>query len=509
MDPSTQDQVAFWRTLAERLRDGRSLTEAFGEAASQREDTVFAEVAAAAVQRAQEGGGLAETIAEFPDLFEERVVKAIAEGERSGLLDVAMIRVAKALEAGDLGVLAAPAAEEIDATQEPQVKEYVNRTILEAIRSDATDIHFDPTEDGRGRVRVRIDGVLHEAGRPPEGMFPKVVRCLKVMSCLDVAERKLPQDGRVGLKVEGQAVNLRLSTLPTYCGERVMARVLARQNVPLELPRLGLDEEDLANVRRLCHLPCGIVVVNGPTGCGKTTLLYSMLREIDRHRCCVMTVEDPVEFAIEGVAQLQIRPPVGWTFARAMRAMLRQDPDVILVGELRDLEMMNLAVQIAMTGHLLLTTLHARTSVGAIRRLLDCGLEPFMINSTLQAVVSLRLVRLLCDRCKQPAEPDEAAMSPEAVQIVSALKDAEFHRPVGCEHCRQTGYRGRTGIYEVLIIDEAVRGTVSKPPDTAAMLDAARRSGMKTMLADGLEKAARGVTSIEEVCRIAPRAGHV
>jgi len=508
MNPTRQEQVTFWRTLGAALKAGRPLTRCLDEVASVLAGTAMEAVCRATIERLAGGATLSRALLEFPGLFDARVVRVVAAAEEGGILDVESERIAAALAADDLDRLDADAESAEPTAQDGPAADYVRQLVLTAVSSRASDIHVEATQDGRGRVRLRVDGVLREQDPPAEGLFGAVVARLKTAAALDVAEARLPQDGRFSLQVEGDSFDLRLSTIPNVWGERIVCRVLARRNIPLGLGHVGLDDDDLAKVRRLCELPSGIVIVNGPTGCGKTTILYSMLMEINRPEVCVMTAEDPVEVTFEGLSQLQIKPSVGLTFARAIRSMLRQDPDVMMVGELRDLETMQLCVQVALTGHVLLTTLHAQTSVGAVRRLIDCGVEPFLVNSALEGVVTLRLVRVLCPKCRRPAEPAEHCLSPEAVRIIDALDAPAFCEPVGCEHCGGSGYRGRRGIFEVLAMDERIRRAVGKPVDTGAIREAARASGMTTMLADGLAKAARGVTSVREVLRVVPPEEH-
>ena len=385
-----------------------------------------------------------------------------------------------------------------------KAREWVNQMIVRAVEARASDIHLDSTEDRRGRVRFRIDGVLQDSDRPPGGLYEEIVARIKVMADMDVGETRLPQDGQIKVSVNRAELDLRVCAVPAFYGERIVLRVLGGDAVALSLDHMGLLDEDKATLRRLCRLPNGIIVCSGPTSSGKTTLLYSMLLEVDRDKCCVMTVEDPVEYSFSGMGQIQVDARRGLTFPRAIRHILRQDPDVIMVGELRDLETLELCVQASLTGHLVLTTLHAATSPGALKRMLDMGLPPFLVNDTTAAVISQRLVRVFCPECKGPATPSEHSMRPEAVEFISARPDAQFHAAAGCEHCRGTGYRGRTAIHEILVMDEAVRQVVARPCDAASLRQAAIRAGMTPMLHNGLEKAAQGVTSVEEVLRVVP-----
>ena len=387
-----------------------------------------------------------------------------------------------------------------------QAVEYVDRLLEDAVRARATDLHFDPFDEGGGQVRMRIDGVLHPVDGPAEDLFPKVVDRIKAMAAMNVTERRLPQDGRCMLDVGASRVNLLVSAVPVHSGQRVVIRMLSQdtQDILLGLSKLGFTDRDLESVRGLCHVPSGMVIANGPAGSGKTTLLYSMLMEISTPEICIMTVEDPVEISFAGIGQIQIRPQIGLTIAGAIRHTLRQDSDAIMVGEIRDLEIANLCTQCALTGHLVLTTLHANSSPGAIKRLLDMGLPPFLVSSSVVAVISTRLVRTLCPECKQPSDPPMHSMPPAAVKFISELPDTKFCGPKGCDHCRGTGYRGRTGIFEILVMNDRLRQLVTDCADIGALRSAACEEGMKTMLLDGLTKAAQGLTTVEEIIRVTP-----
>lgn len=504
MSCSPQDHVLFWRTLGEALKAGAKLVEALAQGRSRLAATPFEQVAESLTRRLQTGQTFSHALRELPEVFDERIAEAMRSAEEAGVVDVVALQIAAALEAGDLAPLVESAPAEPAAIESRPVIGYVNRLIRDAFTSGASDIHLDSTEDGRGRVRVRIDGALRDLDPPPEGKFRRVVDRFKVMAAMNTVERRLPQDGRCMMEVDGRTCDLRISTVPALYGERLVARILDRRQIRLGLPEVGLGGDDLERVRRLCSLPSGLVIVSGPAGSGKTTLLYSMLLEINRPDRCIITVEDPVEYLFEGIAQVQINPRIGWTYAAATRQLLRQAPNVVMVGELRDLEMMQLAAQVAITGHLLLTTMHTNSAVDTVARLLDCGLDAFMINSALGGVIATRLVRTLCGECKAPAEPAAHCLPPEAVEAISSWPDAAFCRPVGCEHCRGSGYRGRTGIFEVLIADDPLREVIAGSAGAGAMREAAAHGGTKTLLMAGMEAAARGLTSVEEVLRVVP-----
>ena len=502
-DPQTE-QERYWRALGWLLISGVPILQAFAIVGDEIAGKELAEATDVIHRAILEGSSVGDAMKQLPAVFAAEITAAVAAGEEQGTLDEVFFNIADALEAGDLASLVpkgAPAKPTKDAA--PVIK-VVNLILLKAVEERASDIHIDPNEDGTGRVRLRVDGVLRDLDPLPKGLAASVVGRIKIMANVDVAERRLPQDGRIRVKTQSQEIDLRVCVVPTMLGERVCMRLVARAEGPLPLDRLGLSETDLAAVRELSHCPHGVIIVNGPAGCGKTTLLYAMLMEKDRDKECVMTVEDPVEYQLPGVAQIQIQPRLGLNYARALRAVLRQDLDAVMVGEIRDLETLECAVQVAVTGHLVLTTIHTDNSAYAIRRLLDVGIEPYRLNSSLVAIVSPRLVRMLCD-CRQPGEPPLHSVPPEAAEFIRNAKGATFCKPVGCEACRGTGYRGRTAIYEVLLMNDRVRQAVESSPDVAALHRAAVESGMKPMLIDGMEKAAQGITSVEEVCRVASR----
>ena len=508
--PSSQpvqddDQAAYWRAFGRLLWSGVPILDALDLLAAEVAGPGLRDATEAMRQAVLDGKDLASAMSAFPELFHEKVTMAVSVGESTGDLDERASQIADALEADDLDSLCAELVdmEALPADDKSQTVKTLNLILIQAIKDGASDVHLEPTESGL-KIRQRIDGALYEMEPPPEQLASRIVSRIKVMACMDVAERRLPQDGRIELVVSGKPYDLRVSAVPTVFGERIAVRILDREAVVLDLERIGLLDDDLATVRELCHLPNGIIIGNGPTGSGKTTLLYSMLCEIDRDKCCVLSVEDPVEYRIDGVAQVQVRPQFGATFARILRAMLRQDPDVIMVGEIRDLETLRLAVECAMTGHLVFSTIHANTSPGAVKRLLDVGIEPFLVNSSLAAVISQRLVRKLCPKCKEPAEPDPHSLPPQAAEHIRGLREPSFCIAKGCEECNRTGYRGRTAIHEILIPDERVRQAMGASADLGAIRNAALAAGMKPMLVNGIEKAARGITSLHEVCRVVP-----
>ena len=379
------------------------------------------------------------------------------------------------------------------------VKKLLNLVLLQAIRDKASDIHFEPFED-EFKMRYRIDGVLYEMVPPPRYIAMAITSRIKVMADLDIAERRLPQDGRVELVVGGNQVDLRVAVLPTMFGESVVMRVLDRSTVALDLDKLGLREDDLVTFRQIIHKPNGVVINTGPTGCGKTTTLYAALRELNTPEVKILTSEDPVEYDIDGMVQCQVRPDIGLTFGRCLRSFLRQDPDIILVGEVRDLETGQIAVQASLTGHLVMSTLHTNDAPSAIARLLDLGLEPFLVTATLEAIVAQRLVRRICKNCKTEFQPSEQLLM-ELGLTPEDVAGRTLYYGKGCDYCNNTGYRGRIGIYEIMLMDDDMREAIMKFASTAVLREMAVKRGMRTLRDSGLAAIYDGVTTIEEVVK--------
>lgn len=386
-----------------------------------------------------------------------------------------------------------------EAADSNPVRKLINLVLLQAIKDKASDIHFEPFED-EFKMRYRIDGVLYEMMPPPSHIAPAISSRIKVMANLDIAERRLPQDGRIELSVNNQPIDLRVSVLPTMFGESVVMRVLDRSNVQLDLDKIGLREDDLATFRQLTHKPNGICVVTGPTGSGKTTTLYSALRELNDPSSKIITAEDPVEYDIDGIIQCQIKPDIELTFARILRSMLRQDPDIILVGEIRDKETAEIAVQASLTGHLVFSTLHTNDAPSAVARLLDLGLEPFLVTATLEGIVAQRLVRKICNNCKAEYTPSEQQLM-ELELRPDDVSGRKFFYGKGCENCNNTGYRGRMGIYEIMLLDDDMRDMIIKHASTQVLRAEARKRGMRTLRQSGLMSIYDGITTIEEVVR--------
>ncbi|MGP8201556.1 MAG: GspE/PulE family protein [Limisphaerales bacterium] len=382
---------------------------------------------------------------------------------------------------------------------ETPIIRFVNLVLFQAIQDRASDIHFEPFED-EFKIRYRVDGALYEMAPPPKHLALPVISRLKVMSGLDISERRLPQDGRISLQIAGRGIDLRVSTLPTQFGESVVLRVLDRAAVNLDIKTLGLPKTIYDYVCEAIQQPNGIFVVTGPTGSGKTTTLYSCLRTINSIESKLLTVEDPVEYEIEGIMQVPVNEAVGMTFSRALRAFLRQDPDIIMLGEMRDLETSQIAIQASLTGHLVLSTLHTNDAPGAVTRLIDMGVEPFLISSTLMAVLAQRLVRTICKKCRTPFEPTESQLSLLNLSPHD-VGDKVFYYGRGCANCNDTGYRGRRGIFELLVASEPVRLLINEKAPTVVIRQKAVELGMTTLREDGLRGIFDGDTTIEEVVK--------
>lgn len=402
----------------------------------------------------------------------------------------------------DLGleqaVLDLPEQEDLlDAEDDAPIIRLINALLTEAIKAGASDIHIEPYED-RLVVRFRVDGVLREVLEPRRAVAPLLVSRIKVMGKLDIAEKRVPQDGRIGLRIAGRAVDVRVSTMPSAHGERVVLRLLDKQAGRLDLSHLGLDDRDLPRWQEAINKPHGIVLVTGPTGSGKTTTLYAALAELNDRRRNIMTVEDPVEYFLDGVAQTQVNGKVNMTFARGLRAILRQDPDVVMVGEIRDLETAEIAVQASLTGHMVFSTLHTNSAVGAITRLRDMGIEPFLLASSLVSILAQRLVRRLCESCR---EPYTAPANECAVLGLDENQEHQLYHARGCEKCSHNGYSGRSGIYELIGIDSKMRELIHDGESEQAMTDYARKQGL-SLTQDGYQKVIDGETTLEEVLRV-------
>jgi general secretion pathway protein E len=373
----------------------------------------------------------------------------------------------------------------------------INALFTQAIRENASDIHIEPFES-RLVVRFRVDGVLREVLQPKRALAPLIVSRVKVMAKLDIAEKRVPQDGRISLRIAGRAVDVRVSTLPSGQGERVVMRILDKQAGRLELEHLGMDPDTLALLDHMIQKPHGIILVTGPTGSGKTTTLYAILSRLNTHSRNIMTVEEPIEYYLDGIGQTQVNPKVDLTFARGLRAILRQDPDVVMVGEIRDLETVTIAIQASLTGHMVFSTLHTNTAIGAITRLRDMGVEPFLLSSSMVGILAQRLVRTLCPHCKEAYSATAAEME---ILGLTQTPPPTLYRATGCDACNQLGYRGRTGVYELIDVDNVMREMIHNG-DGEQALEAHARVTRPSLYSDALRRILMGDTSVEEVLRV-------
>ncbi|TVQ31713.1 MAG: type II/IV secretion system protein [Phycisphaeraceae bacterium] len=391
--------------------------------------------------------------------------------------------------------------EEVDLEKqagESPVIRYVNYILQTAVKEGASDIHIEPQET-RLKVRFRIDGILFEAMNPPAAMNAAITSRLKIMANLDISERRLPQDGRIRCVVRGRKLDLRVSTIPTANGEKVVMRILDTRSINVSLDELGFDENTLGIWKNQIEEPHGIILVTGPTGSGKTTTLYASLRQMDKQRMNISTVEDPVEYHLEGVTQTQTHEKIGMTFARALKALLRQDPDVVMIGEIRDMETAATAVQAALTGHLVLSTLHTNDAPSSVTRLINIGIEPFLVGAALNGVLAQRLVRRICQHCKEESKPSEEMA--EFLEL-NGMGAQTLYTGKGCDKCRNTGFSGRVGIYELLVMDDQTRDIVARNPNVSEFRRLCVERGMTSLREDGLQKVRRGLTTVTEILRV-------
>lgn len=438
-----------------------------------------------------------ELVCSSPEKIREALIKYY------GTADEASDRLAERLgEDVDLGLEIADgsplaAGDEVDA---PIIR-LVSMLLVEAHRLNASDIHLEPLET-KFRVRFRIDGVLQEMQAPPKRLQSAIVSRLKIMTgSMSIAEKRLPQDGRIQVKIARKAIDLRVSTIPTNHGESVVMRLLDKTSLMLGLPELGFLSDDQETFERLLRLPDGILLVTGPTGSGKTSTLYACLNYMNKPDRKIITIEEPVEYQMNGINQVQVNSDIGMTFPAALRSILRQAPNVIMIGEIRDLETASIATNASLTGHLVFSTLHTNDAPSAVARLVDLGMQPFLVASSIRAVMAQRLVRRLCPQCKAPGELNETDLRALRVEA-SQLSEARVMTPVGCDQCRHTGYRGRMGIFEMFVIDDDVRHMINNRKSTLLLRQKARELGMRTLREDGVRKVLAGLTSAEEVISI-------
>jgi len=435
-----------------------------------------------------------ELVCTSPEKIREALVKYYGTADEAA--DILQQKLGEDVDLGlELGD--GTALSETDEADAPIIR-MVSMLLIEAHRAGASDIHLEPL-DKKFRVRFRIDGVLQEMQAPPKRLQSAIVSRIKIMTgSMSIAEKRLPQDGRIQVKIKKKPVDLRVSTIPTNHGESVVMRVLDKSSLMLGLPELGFFSDDQETFERLIQLPDGILLVTGPTGSGKTSTLYACLNYINKPDRKIITVEEPIEYQMNGINQVQVNPEIGMTFPAALRSILRQAPNIIMIGEIRDLETATIATNASLTGHLVFSTLHTNDAPSAVARLIDIGVQPFLLASSVRAIMAQRLVRRLCMNCKQPGELSETDL--RALRIEPGqLREAQVMKPVGCDQCRQTGYKGRMGIFEIFIIDDEVRHMINKRQSTLLLRQRARELGMRTLREDGVRKVLAGLTSAEEV----------
>jgi type IV pilus assembly protein PilB len=437
-----------------------------------------------------------ELVCTSPKKIREALIKYYGTAEEAA--DVLQEKIGEDI---DLGLeIGDTEAARVDQAEAPIIR-LVSMLLIEAHRAGASDIHLEPL-DKKFRVRFRVDGVLQEMQAPPKRLQSAIISRLKIMTgSMSIAEKRLPQDGRIQVKIKKKPIDLRVSTIPTNHGESVVMRVLDKSSLKLGLPELGFFSDDQEIFERLIKLPDGILLVTGPTGSGKTTTLYACLNYVNKPDRKIITVEEPIEYQMTGINQVPVNPEIGMTFPAALRSILRQAPNIIMIGEIRDLETASIATHASLTGHLVFSTLHTNDAPSAVARLIDIGVQPFLVASSVRAIMAQRLVRRLCNNCKQPGELTETEL--RALRIEPGqLQETQVMKPVGCEQCRQIGYKGRMGIFEIFIIDDEVRHMINKRNSTLMLRQRARELGMRTLREDGVRKVLAGLTSAEEVISI-------
>lgn len=438
-----------------------------------------------------------------PVLSTEKEIQKIINNHYELLKENSTTSVIENLEESDFEILTSPITETediLDMANEAPIIRLVNTVIKQAIEDRASDIHIEPFEKDLV-IRFRIDGILYNMFTPPKKYQAAIISRIKIMANLNIAENRLPQDGRIQLKVGGKDIDIRVSVFPTYYGERIVLRLLNKSDMKFDLDSLGFSKETLKVFNDLIKKTHGIILVTGPTGSGKTTTLYSVLTRLNTADVNILTVEDPIEYQLHGVGQMQVKPKIDLTFAAGLRSILRQDPDIIMVGEIRDLETAEIAIQAALTGHRVFSTIHTNDAASGITRLLDMGVEPFLIASSVNAFLAQRLVRTICPHCKQSYKPDPVVLKDLGIKP-SQLQGKKLYRGKGCDKCINTGYLGRTGIYELLPVTNDIRKLIMEHADAVQIKEKAISNGMKTLLQDGIEKALQGITTLEEVLRV-------
>lgn len=442
-----------------------------------------------------EFGSLLQIVILPNEVFDKTLQRAF---ERTGMAADVVQDLDESLDLQMVSAKLAGSADLLDSEDDAPIIRFLNAVITQAIEEGASDVHIEPFESSVV-VRFRVDGILRDIVQPPSALSARLSARIKVMARLNIAEKRVPQDGRISLRLAGRTVDVRVSTLPTHYGERVVMRILEKEKGPLGFEQIGMAADVRNKFSELINSPFGIFLVTGPTGSGKTTTLYAALQEVSSPDVNIITVEDPVEYDLKGVGQIPVNTKTGMTFSRGLRAILRQDPDVIMVGEIRDIETAEISVQASLTGHRVFSTLHTNDAVGSITRMVDMGVESYLVASSLLGAMAQRLVRKLCDDCREEIQPDAGERQ---LLGVSAEEQLSIYHPKGCESCGHTGYRGRTGIYELMVVDDEIRHLIHENGGEQSLRKAAREQGMRTLREDGIAKALQGVTSLEEVLRV-------
>lgn len=448
---------------------------------------------------------------DLKSLTESRVVQTLCPEEEitrkiHNLMEASFVSPEEVMEdmsgedVGTLSLELEEAEDLLDLSDEAPIIRLVNKLFYQAVKERASDIHIEPFE-ARLKIRFRIDGTLYERLNPPKVYHSAIVSRVKVMAGLNIAERRLPQDGRIRIKVAGKDVDIRVSAIPTAFGERLVLRILDRSSLLLGIGDLGMVDDQISSFRRLIHSANGIILVTGPTGSGKTTTLYAAMEELNSSERNILTVEDPVEYQIPGIGQIPVNTKVGLTFARGLRSILRQDPDIVMVGEIRDLETAEIAIQASLTGHLVFSTLHTNDAASAVTRLVDMGVEAFLVSATLRAVIAQRLVRRVCGNCREEYRPPDELLEELGISGKESVS-VNFYRGAGCDLCSGTGYRGRTAIYEIMTMSESLRRLIVESGDRNSVKREAVGRGMITMREDGIRKMKEGLTTVEEVIAV-------
>jgi len=521
IDEKAKEQALFWRQFKLLISSGVPMVRALSTVAESIADEQLKRAIEEMKSEIERGSSLAGAMRSHGDVFSEIAVTLVAVGEEAGTLEFQARQIANELEEGLIPVGGAKpvevAIEKVEPAERSKVKEHVDSMILEAVKQGASDIHIEPFAKSL-MIRYRVDGVLHEVEEPPEDIRRTIVDRIKMMAGMDVAQKRFPQDGKISRTIESMGnreIDMRVSTVPSQWGEAVTIRIFDRQVLhKMSTSDLGFSPADLELFESYIRKPHGIIIVSGPTGSGRTTTLYAALQKLCSPELRILTIEEPVEYDIKGITQINVNPELGLTFPVGIRNILRQDPDIVMVSEIRDYETAEMIIHTALTGHLVLTTLHTNDAPGVITRLIDMGVEPFLISSSLILVTAQRLVRKLCPNCKEPIELSDATLelltknnvdiSDKSKLTLSPLSKGVrgLFKSVGCPECRQTGYRGRMGVFELMPIDDDIREYMIRGITSSQIRTAARQKGMRSMREDGMQKAANGITTIDEVMRV-------